>query len=295
LRVYKDIITHNLIFPHFNKIRLSETDNSTLTKYAQEVINSSLNSLGIEDTKDFTINEKILDYEKNIFKLSKEDEILLNNKINYNGFITLIDNNSPKNLQWLRFLSSHEDIRTLRQKYKFQFPIEKVLLVEGATEETLLPSFSSAAGYDFDEEGIYTLPAGGKNQVVKLFYELSEILKIPIFVLMDKDGTENAEEIKPRLRKFDKIYILKCGEFEDLLPQELVKRTLNDEFRNISIIEKTLDFKMPRVKMLEEIYKNRGMHEFKKVEFAKMVKKNIKDKSDISQETRVIIEELQSM
>ena len=49
---------------------------------------------------------------------------------------------------------------------------------------------------------------------------------------------------------------------------------------------------VPRVKFLEEVFKTRGMHEFKKVEFAQMVKKNIKSDEDISPEVVEIIDEI---
>ena len=71
------------------------------------------------------------------------------------------------------------------------------------------------------------MSAGGKNQVVKLYYRLVDSLNLPIFVLLDKDAKENLEEIKPKLRSIDKIHLLACGEFEDLLPLELVHRTLD--------------------------------------------------------------------
>lgn len=63
-------------------------------------------------------------------------------------------------------------------------------------------------------------------------------LKLPIFVLLDKDAKENLEEIKPKLRSIDKIHLLACGEFEDLLPLELVQRTLDYQLNNISMMEK---------------------------------------------------------
>ena len=59
----------------------------------------------------------------------------------------------------------------------------------------------------------------------------------------------------------------------------------------ISEIEK-LNEDIPRVKFLEEVFKTRGMHEFKKVEFAQMVKKNIKHEEDISPEVVEIIDEI---
>ena len=104
---------------------------------------------------------------------------------------------------------------------------------------------------------------------------------------------KNLEEIKPRLRSCDKIHLLACGEFEDLLPIKLVLRTLEYELKNISILEKEkLNEDIPRVKFLEEVFKTRGMHEFKKVEFAQMVKLNIKTDEDISPEIRDIINEI---
>ena len=167
------------------------------------------------------------------------------------------------------------------------------MIAEGATEETLLPEFAKRCGFDFDKEGIYVLSAGGKNQVVKLYYQLIESLRLPIFVLLDKDAKENLEEIKPRLRECDSIHLLQCGEFEDLLPLDLIKRTLNYELNNISIIENEMfNTEAPRVKILEEVFKTRGMHEFKKVEFAQMVKRNIVSETDISPEIRDIIEEI---
>ena len=173
------------------------------------------------------------------------------------------------------------------------FPVEKVIIVEGATEEILLPEFGKICGYDFDKEGIYVLSAGGKNQVVKMYYKLVEDLKLPIFVLLDKDAKENLDEITPRLRKIDRIHLLECGEFEDLLPQSLIDRTIEYEFSNISIIENDLlNSKEPRTKVLEEFFRTRGMHEFKKAEFAGMIKNHIKSKSDVSPEIVRIIDEI---
>ena len=217
---------------------------------------------------------------------------MLKNKINYKAFLDFIDETSPKNLQWLKILYS-KDIKKIRKEKSLRFPIEKVVIAEGATEETLLPEFGKYCNFDFDKEGVYVLSAGGKNQVVKLYYRLSEVLKLPIFVLLDKDASENLEEIKPKLRSCDKIHLLACGEFEDLLPINLVLRTLEYELKNISILEKEkLNEDIPRVKFLEEVFKTRGMHEFKKVEFAQMVKLNIKTDEDISPEIRDIINEI---
>lgn len=293
LRVFKDILTQNLIEPKFKKTDLEKMDYSELRNWAEFVINYSLEMAGLTLENDYLINQRLLNYENSVFENNKNVQELLNNKINYKACLSYIDEKSPKNLLWLKNLEISSDIRKSRFDNSLRFPIEKVVIAEGATEETLLPEFAKRCGYDFDKEGIYVLSAGGKNQVVKLYYQLVESLKLPIFVLLDKDAKENLEEIQPKLRDIDKIHLLDCGEFEDLLPIKLVERTLDYELKNISMLEKEkLNEDIPRVKFLEEVFKTRGMHEFKKVEFAQMVKKNIKHEEDISPEVVEIIDEI---
>ena len=231
LRVFRDILTNNLIIPKFKKTELEEMNFEEIKNWAEFVINYSLEKMGKPQDNDYTINQKLYDYEKSVFIFGEEVEKLLKNKINYKACLDFIDETSPKNLQWLKILSS-KDIKKIRKEKSLRFPIEKVVIAEGATEETLLPEFGKYCGFDFDKEGVYVLSAGGKNQVVKLYYSLSEVLKLPIFVLLDKDASENLEEIKPKLRSCDKIHLLACGEFEDLLPINLVLRTLEYELKN---------------------------------------------------------------
>lgn len=293
LRVFGELITNNLIQPKYKKSDIEKMDSEEVKNLAELIINYSLENLGLPKDEDYIINQRLYDYEKSVYIISENIEKFLKNKINYKAFVTLIDKNSPKNLKWLKALGSPMDIKQERFKNSLRFPIEKVVIAEGATEETLLPEFAKRCGYDFDKEGIYVLSAGGKNQVVKLYYRLVDSLKLPIFVLLDKDAKENLEEIKPKLRSIDKIHLLACGEFEDLLPMELVQRTLDYQLNNISMMEKEmLNAPEPRVKILEEVFKTRGMHEFKKVEFAQMVKKNIKTNADISDEICEIINEI---
>ena len=146
----------------------------------------------------------------------------------------------------------------------------------------------------FDRNGIHIISAGGKNQVVKTYYELADSLKLPIFILLDKDASDNLLSIKAKQRATDDVYILTSGEFEDLLPVPLIERTLSYAFENISLVDlEFLKQNLPKVKILEEIFKNRGLHEFKKSEFAGLVKLNIKGKEDLSEEIIKILGLLQ--
>lgn len=297
LRVFKDILTSNLLFPKFKKAELDKLNYSELKNFAEYIINFSLEQLGYSTESDFSINEYLYEYENSVFKLDENTQILLQNKINYSAFVNLLkEENNPQNLRWLKAISEKQNIEQARKEKGLKFPVEEVLIVEGATEETLLPEFAKKCGYDFDKEGIYILSAGGKNQVVKLYYALVEKLKLPIFVLLDKDAAQNREYILTKLRDSDKVHLLECGEFEDLLPIELVERTLEYELNNISIIEQEMiTTEESMVKNLEEVFKTRGMHEFKKVEFAQMVKRNILTDADISPEIRTIVEEIKKL
>lgn len=296
LRVFKDIVVHNLLSPNFSKSELDEMDYGQLKDYAQEIFNSSVKKIFGEVSNDYKINQKLAKYEKSVFKTDETTIKLINNNIDYKSCLSFINVQSPINLKWLKALSFSDDIKELRQKAGFRFPIEKVILVEGATEELLLPEFAKLCDYDFDKNGVYIIPAGGKNQVVKLYYELSETLKLPIFVLLDKDGVNNAKEISYKQRPSDKIHIIECGEFEDLLSKDLVERTLNEALENISEInEEISEDAGHRVEYLEEIFKNRGMHEFKKVEFSQMIKQHLNSKSDVTPEISRIIAEINGL
>lgn len=302
LRVFSDIIISNLIEPKIKKSDIDKLDYTTLAKYVTEIFNASL-GVNRTDNNNIIINNIIKDYENRLFNNNEDVQKLLDNNINYNKAVELIDDKSPVNLKWLKELvqisnstsiNIYEELRLARQNKLLKHPIEEIILVEGITEEILLPAFSKFLGYDFYQNGIQIIPAGGKNQVVKMYYKLSQELKVPIFILLDKDAEENIRQITPRLRNIDKIHLVSCGEFEDLLPKSLIIKTVNSHFKNfISIKEEDLLNETPTAKILEEFFKQKGLHEFKKAEFAKLVKENISNNDDISPEIKEIIKKLQ--
>ncbi len=295
-RVFSDIILSNLIEPAYKKQELSNMSYEKITNIAEVIINNSLwkyNSANNDNFNNKTINNIIKEYENTIFFNENDTQLFLNNHIDFESFLPMIDESCPINLRWLKSLPLNVNLRQLRHENGLKYPVEKVLLVEGITEEILLPSFSKFLGFDFYKEGIQIIAAGGKNQVVKMYYKLIEELKIPIFVLLDRDAEENIAQIKPKLRDIDKIHLVSCGEFEDLLPKSLIIKTVNNELSNFaSISENDLDSTLPEAKNLENIFKTKGLHEFKKAEFAKLVRDNITEDSDISEEIKSIVNEL---
>ena len=225
LRVFKDIISSSLMEPALKKRDLDNLDYKTLTDITTEIFNASFPS----NNDDFSINEKLKEYENSIFNNSEDVQALLNNKLNYKSALELVSSDKPINLRWLKKLQENLEPQEIRNKFSTRFPISKVLLAEGITEEILLPKLGWLLGYDFDKMGIWVMGAGGKNQVVKTYYKLAEELKLPIFVLLDNDAKENLEQITPKLRNQDKIHLISSGEFEDLLPTNLILKTVNSE------------------------------------------------------------------
>ena len=293
LRVFKDILVSNLIEPKFKKQDLEHLDYRTIRDLAVEIFNKSLKE---DNTNDLSLNLKLKAYENSTFVNDKNVDILLDNSLDYVSVLKLLQVDKPINLEWLNSLRENTDMYRMREEKGLQYPVSLVVIVEGITEEILLPQFSKVLGLDFLAHGIKILPAGGKNQVVKLYYSLSEELRLPIFVLLDKDAVENVNLINRKLRDEDRVHLLNSGEFEDLLPLNLILKTINSHLKNFASISiKDLEKDEPMVKILEEIFKCCGIHEFKKAEFAHLVQNQIKSTADISEEISCIIKSLQEM
>ena len=296
LRVFFDIISESLLEPKYKRSELESLDCLKIRDCAEEIFNGSLDFRVNSFPNEYLINKKLKDYENSVYKNDNDTQILLSNKIDYVSALPYIEDKDCINLKWLKSLWGNDDLRKIRERDALKFPIEKVVLAEGLTEEILLPAFSMYLGCDFHQKGVQVIQAGGKNQVVKMYYKLIEELKIPIFLLLDKDAEENIRQIEPKLRKTDKIHLVSCGEFEDLLTRSLIIKTVNSHFENfLSITEKDFDIGISNVKNLENIFKTRGLHEFKKADFAKLVCGNITQNSDISSEVKQIIREITVM
>ena len=78
-RVFSEIILSNLLEPKYKKSDLEKMSYRQVKNLAQEIINFSLEKLGIELGQDYSINQKLLDYENSVFVLSEDVESFLKN------------------------------------------------------------------------------------------------------------------------------------------------------------------------------------------------------------------------
>lgn len=314
-RVYKEIITKNTITPKISNKVFNEYTNVVIDKLVKIIWDYSVKDLAgytcdstninmllaNEDTKTFNsksmlreiilsdkaTNKSNFDFSpdnikkalvQNGYKIKTKEsydkiyvEYALNNPININDAIKLIDKKTgiPSNIRHLKSLVSCK-------KEGNGFPVQLLLLVEGITEEILMPVFAKHNNIDFDENGIQIIGAGGKNQVARLYYDLKEKINVPIIIILDSDAEEIYKNVEEVLNEKDKLFLIPNGEFEDILPVDLIKKSINKFYKMTGLVTKQeLSKEEPMTILLYELFKEKGFGDFKKAEFAKLIAENI--------------------
>ncbi|HEY9775267.1 MAG TPA: ATP-dependent endonuclease [Planktothrix sp.] len=172
-----------------------------------------------------------------------------------------------------------------------------ILLVEGATEATLIPHIAAILGYSLPREGVMLVPAGGAKQVGKKFLQLRDVVSVPLFCLLDADAAEQAELIADSLRTGDQLHVLADGEIEDTLSDQLFARVMNKLMQAnlvsgapVEISEFARQPGRKRTAAAQTLLRKRASIDFDKVEFARLAKDYLRAREDVPQELRVIID-----
>ncbi|MBR2385993.1 ATP-dependent endonuclease [bacterium] len=272
-RVFKDILNKYCIFENSK-----EKEDLTLEdkiNIASKIINNSTCDI----QEDSFIKNLINDIEKKSFAQNKESEKYLKNSINFNALLKTIEKeNTYPSIKYLILKNENRSKKDgfLRKKAESFYPVEEIILAEGITEEILLPKLSKCLNIDFFENGAMVIQAGGKNQVGKKYLKLLEEVKLPIKILLDNDAEEIRKILEEKLRKEDKLCLIKIGEFEDIIPLELIIDALNENFKyELKERIKKSEFAEKNTKSLSEIYRTRGLGDFKKAEFAHLIEKYV--------------------
>ncbi len=271
-RVFSDIINK------YQNINAKNLNDDEIINIAENIFTSNLPS-----NNENKIKNILIDLERKYFKNFDKSMIsykYLSSDINYSEIINRIKDiqSDLKNINWLKEINkSNCAITDLRKEKKLLYPIEKVLLVEGQTELILLKTIFKLFDFDLDKEGYFVFRADGKNRLARKYYELIEYLELPIFILLDIDALEVKNLIKTKLRKKDTIYLLKSGEFEDIIPKELMIGAINNYYKN-DYHCKIDDFadNISTVDNLETIHRKYGFGDYKKAKFALILKDYIK-------------------
>lgn len=106
-------------------------------------------------------------------------------------------------IQDLKFRHPHSNPtpESMRERYSHVcspvrsegFFARKIVIVEGLTEEYVLPIYSKALGYNMDKEGVAVISSGGKDQIDRL-YRLFNEFRIPCYIIFDVDKTQGSAD-----------------------------------------------------------------------------------------------------
>lgn len=310
-RVYADILTKYLLVPKLSKKQLDLMNSKEINKLIEPIWNDSVRELFGNCENSSSLFSLIKSIDENIFVINDgETSLLMSAKLQINSIFEKhhFGEKTPQNLLLFKKLYEALCIRknntqnvfknaiAIRKKNKLKFPISTLILAEGITEEILLPKFAKKCGYDFNVNGVCVLGAGGKSKVSKTYLEYKNKLKIPVIILLDYDAKEIYLQIKKNLKKKDKIILINKGEFEDILPKSLIKRAINSSFYDIDPVRiRDLAKEQSMCETLHEIYKKRGIGEFQKAHFAKILADTIRYKNDVSAEIAAIVAEIKSI
>lgn len=265
-RVFDDIIQKFYCGERIKNITIADN-----IKLAQDIINSSL-----ECEYDNSFIYKLLaNLEEKYFKFNSLSYQYLSSGINFIGMLQEIevDDKMPKNVVWLKKICKNEfNLSEIRKKNSLLYPIEKIIICEGQTEFTLLNTIFKLFDFDFEKEGYLVIPAGGKNQVARKYYSMCEYCNLPLYILLDSDAVQIKSFIDKKIRPLDKLYIIESGEFEDLIPKNILQKTINYAHKNeFNCLFDDFLCGSSTVTALELIYKKYGFGEFKKAQFAQLL------------------------
>jgi hypothetical protein len=102
------------------------------------------------------------------------------------------------------------------ERWPLSQPINALMLVEGASEECLLPAYASALAFSFKAEGLRLKSVGGKNHMLASYLQVRAWANAPLLLLLDKDASPLVPALEQQLQEGDDIVCcLTYGELED--------------------------------------------------------------------------------
>lgn len=178
------------------------------------------------------------------------------------------------------------------------FPQLQVLL-EGPTEEILLPHFCRLQGFDLNTQAVSLIVCGGANQVLRRYRALQEIMDIPILVVLDGDAQRQAEVMAEILRPSDRLHVFAVGEIEDLFEPEVFLGYVNAYLQSqrlaapIALTELTAEDR--RTQILDRLWRIRKLGDFDKVGLAHVIIEQAMPLNKVPQEMRELVKVMQNM
>lgn len=172
-----------------------------------------------------------------------------------------------------------ETLKEHRSSLPAEFLPESLVLVEGQSEEILLPRFGELKGLDFRENAVHVKSCGGAKQVVRQYLNLRDILALPIASILDADVLEEAEILKESLRDEDLLLVLADGELEDSFEPAAFIKMINEYIgatgSSTFLAVDKLRSGESRVKQMTQFWRRNKLGSFDKIEFAQVVSEKL--------------------
>ncbi len=298
-RVFTSVILKCLISPKYTKREIEALPPAMISSFVKEIWNKSVeNIFGKQKIENIPYKALKILADRTYNNINEKTKTLIKTELKFSEILSSLSyDDCPLNLKFLikvneEIKSNHfcfKDLINLRNNYNLKFPVSRLIIVEGITEEILLPVFADKLNCNFDKNGIFILGAGGKSKSPALYCLLKDKLKIPVTILFDADACDIAEILKTNLLNKDKSILIQKGEFEDILSVNLIKRSLNKEYEPATpIVKSELCYSKRMCKNIEDFYRTRHLGEFKKSKLSKIIAKNVKYETDITNDIKIL-------
>jgi putative ATP-dependent endonuclease of OLD family len=123
-----------------------------------------------------------------------------------------------------RWPDTNPTIESIKERYSHVynparnegFFADRIILVEGQTEEYALPLYADALGFDFDKENISIVECGGKGVIDRLYRVFNEF-GIPCYIVFDGDKNNPDSEVKNQTR-----FLMNLLKQQDIVPDNTI-------------------------------------------------------------------------
>ncbi len=196
------------------------------------------------------------------------------------------------------FARAHARFARLLKSFRSDLPADFIpqamVIVEGSTEEVLLPCFGKVFGLNFQSQAFMVVSAGGAKQVAKRYLLFRDLVAMPIVCILDRDAEEQSALIGDCIRDCDKLFVLTSGEIEDTFETVAFTRHLNQYLESFpGSVRPVAPADFPpgasRKSQLNKLWKERRLGDFDKIAFAASIAAHLDTASDVPEDlTRIL-------
>ena len=222
------------------------------------------------------------------------------NEVNPNDIkLLFLDSDNKSNIKTLTEETESDFLKNLGISNVDLFFTNKLIIVEGESEELFLPIFyEKIFGYPISHKFIKIVKADGIDDISNFVRIIKDTFpSTNIFILMDNDASDKEEnKLDMIIRKYDDISqenIFRLGkiEFEDSFSDEVLVKSINDYLKEIGCEDKEIS--VEQVKKIKENEKKTSAEidkflyeayyaELKKPKLAKILARNA-NKEDVDE------------